>query len=310
MSGAGAVLGVGPLSGDPRRRRRERAIRGLFLAAAVLSIVISAAIVVSLLTNAVGFLGSVDLSTLVGSGWFPRRGQFDLKTPIVASLVVSALAMVVAVPLGLGAAIYLSEYATPRIRRWVKPIVEILAGVPSVVLGYFALTWISPNIVQRVFTDAPVQSLLAAALGVGVLVTPLMASVSEDALRAVPRDLREASYGLGARKRGTVLRVVLPAAVSGIVAAGIITVSRAIGETMVMTIAAGAASGSGFTLNPLDSAITLTSAIANLATGTDAVKGETGTFESLYLAGTTLFVVTLALNVVGDRVVRRYRRSL
>lgn len=300
--------GIG-LTGDPARHRRERTIRVVFLSAAVFSIVVSVAIVASLIGNAIGFLRTVDLADLWASGWFPRRGVFDIKTPVVASVVVSLLAMVVAVPLGLGAAIYLSEYATPRMRKLLKPIVEILAGIPSVVLGYFALTWLSPNIVQNLFPSAPLQSLLAASLGVGVLITPLMASVSEDALRAVPRELREASYGLGARKRTTVLRVVVPASVSGIVAAMIITISRAIGETMVMTIAAGAASGSGFTINPLTSAITLTSAIANLATGTDAVKGQTGTFESLYFAGIVLFLLTLVLNIAGDRIVRRFRKA-
>lgn len=302
--------GLRSLAGDHNRHRRERLIRGVFLSAAVFSILISVAIVLSLIGNAIGFLGAIDLSNLWTGGWFPRRGMFDIKTPIVASLIVSLLAMVVAVPLGLGAAIYLSEYASSRVRRWLKPIIEILAGVPSVVLGYFALTWLSPNIVQTLFPQAPLQSLLAASLGVGVLITPLMASISEDALRSVPQELREASYGLGARKRTTVLRVVVPGAVSGIVASMIITVSRAIGETMVMTIAAGAASGSSFTVNPLESAITLTSAIANLATGTDAVKGQTGTFESLYFAGIVLFLVTFSLNVVGDRVVRRYRKAL
>ena len=297
------------LTGDPSRRRRERIIRRVFQAAAISSVIISAAIVLSLIGNAIGFLRTVDPGTLWSSGWFPRRGTFDIKTPITASIIVSLLSMVVAVPLGLGAAIYLSEFASRRVRKLLKPIIEILAGVPSVVLGYFALTWLSPNIVQTLFPDAPIQSLMAASLGVGVLITPLMASISEDALRSVPQELREASYGLGARKRTTVIRVVVPAAVSGIVAAMIITVSRAIGETMVMTIAAGAASGSGFTINPLESAITLTSAIANVATGTDAVKGATGTFESLFFAGIVLFLVTFALNLVGDRVVRRFRKE-
>lgn len=297
------------LRGDARRQRGERAVHRLFLTAACFSIVISVAIVASLIGNAVGFLRIVDPSALFGSGFFPRRGQFDIKTPIAASLLVSLLSMLIAVPLGLGAAVYLAEYARPGVRRLLKPIVEMLAGIPSVVLGFFALTFLSPNVVQLLFSGAPIQTLLAASLGVGILITPLMASVSEDALRSVPRDLREASYGLGARKRHTVQRVVLPAAVSGIVAASIISVSRAIGETMVMTIAAGAASGWTFTLDPLGPGVTLTSAIAQLATGTDAVKGESGTFESLFFVGMVLFVLTFVLNVLGDRVVRRYRKA-
>ncbi len=310
---------VPDLSGDPRRHRREGRIRRVLTAAAAVSVVISVAIVLSLVSDTWDFLSFLvrgDDTTaapglgalLSGQGWRPADLAFDLRTILIASAIISGIAMAVAVPLGLGAAIYLSEYARPRIRRVVKPILEILAGVPSVVLGFFALTVITPDLVQRIFGNARTFNMLAAGIGVGVLVTPLMASVTEDALRAVPRALREASYGLGARKRTTVVRIVLPAALSGIVAAMIISVSRAIGETMVVTIAAGGSGSSPFTASPFEPSLTMTSAIANLATGSDApTVGDP--FASLYFVGMLLFLITLGLNVLGDRVVRRYRKA-
>src|SRR3990170_22707 len=232
------------------RRQRERLVRGFFLAAAGLSIVISGAIVFSLLGNALYFLINVDKSALVTDGWFPRRDMYDIATIVAGTLVISGVAMLVATPLGLGAGIYLSEYATPRVRKLLKPALEILASIPSVVLGFFALTWISPNLVQPL-TGAPLSNMAAAGLAVGILITPLVASISEDAMHAVPGYLREASYGLGARKRTTSLRVVVPAAVSGIVAALLLGVSRAIGETMIVAIAAGGTGGAPVQREPL-----------------------------------------------------------
>jgi phosphate transport system permease protein len=290
------------------RRRREQAVKVLFAAAAALSIAISVAIIVSLLGNALTFFVNVDKASLWTDGWFPRRGLFDIKTIVVGTLVISAVAMVVATPLGLGAGIYLSEYASPRIRRSLKPILEILASVPSVVLGFFALTWISPNVVQPL-TDAPLSNMATAGIAVGVLITPLIASVSEDAMHAVPDYLREASYGLGARRRTTTLSVVVPAAVSGIVAALIIGVSRAIGETMIVAIAAGGTGGSLFEWNPLEPGQTMTAAMTALAIGSDRVRGAENTFESLFFVGFLLFAVTLALNLMSDAFVRRVRRA-
>ncbi|MCU0484403.1 MAG: ABC transporter permease subunit [Chloroflexi bacterium] len=185
---------------------------------------------------------------------------------------------------------------------------EVLAGIPSVVLGFFALTWISPNVVQAIFPTASTFNFLAAGIGVGILTIPLVASVSEDAMRAVPRSLREASYGLGARRSTTVVQVVLPAAISGVMAAFILAVSRAVGETMVVAVAAGATGGSLFTLDPLGPGQTLTAAMASLATGSDQVTGDSAAFLSLFFLGLVLFVVTLALNVVGDAFVRRTRQ--
>jgi phosphate transport system permease protein len=296
------------LRGSSRRRRKESLIRALFLGAAIISILISAAIVFSLIGRALLFITSVDIGALWSTGWFPRRGLFDLKTIIAGTLIISGIAMIVATPLGLGAAVYLSEYATPRARRVLKPIVEVLAGIPSVVLGFFALVWISPEIVKRISSEASLFNMAAAGIGVGILVTPLVASISEDALRAVPMSLREASYGMGARKRTTTTHIVFPAAVSGIMASLIVGVSRAIGETMVVAIAAGGTGNSPFTLNPFDSGQTMTAAMTSLAIGSDQVKGAANTFESLYFVGLLLFAMTLVLNVASERFVRKVRQ--
>ncbi|HUG89102.1 MAG TPA: phosphate ABC transporter permease subunit PstC [Actinomycetota bacterium] len=300
-------LTVADLQGSPRRRRKEALIRRLLFGAGALSIVINVLIVVTLFDGTVDFLSSVDLSTLWTDGWFPRRNQFDVRTIVAGTLLVSAIAMVVAAPLGLGAAMYLSEYASPRSRRALKPILEVLAGIPSVVMGFFALTWISPNIMQR-FWDATAFNVGAAGIGVGILITPLVASVAEDAMFAVPRSLREAAYGLGAKKRHTTIRIVFPAAVSGIVAALILGLSRAIGETLVVAIAAGGTGGSLFSLDPTQPGQTMTAAMTALATGSDQVKGASEAFPSLFFVGTMLFLMTLSLNVVSERFVRRVRR--
>lgn len=301
-------LTIGDLQGSTARRRREMAVRLLFLAAASLSILISFLIVLSLIGEAWNFISQVDLALLFERGWFPRRDLFSVPTIIAGTLVVAGIGMLVAAPLGLGAAIYLSEYASPRVRRTVKPILEILAGIPSVVLGYFALQVISPTVVDNVCPGPTDQfNLAAAGIGVGILITPLVASVAEDAMYAVPRSLREASYGLGARKRTTSLSIVFPAAVSGIVAALILGLSRGIGETMVVAIAAGATGGSLFSVNPCAPGQTMTAAMTALATGSDQVRGADLAFPSLFFVGLVLFVFTLSLNLFADRFVRRVR---
>jgi phosphate transport system permease protein len=294
------------LSGSRARHRRERLVRGVFFGAAAFSVVISAAIVLSLAGRAVSFAIHVDPGALWTDGWSPRRGQYDLRTIVGGTLVVTAIAMLVATPLGLGAAIYLSEYAGPRARRRLKPIVEILAGIPSVVMGFFALSVVAPDLVQKLWASAPLFTLAAAGIAVGILVTPLVATISEDAMHAVPGALREASVGLGARRMTTSLRIVFPAALSGIVAALIVGMSRAIGETMVVAMAAGG-TGSAQGFAPLEPGQTMTAAMASLATGSDQVKGAALTFEALFFVGMLLFLVTFVLNVVSERFVRRYR---
>jgi phosphate transport system permease protein len=306
----GPRIGLPDLQGDARRARKERYIRALFFASGALSIVISALIVVSLFGEALTFLTNVDLPSLIdpSKGWFPRRARFDFLTIITGTVTVSLIAMLVAAPLGLGAAMYLSEYANSRLRKVLKPILEILAGIPSVVLGYFALTWLSPNIVKPICTDQSTFNLGAAGIAVGILITPLVVSVAEDSLRAVPMSLREASYGMGARKMSTTLHVVVPAAISGIVASLILALSRAIGETMVVAIAAGATGGSELTINACGPGQTMTAAMTSLAIGSDQVRGQEGTFESLFFVGLVLFFMTLVLNLLSERFVRRVRQ--
>ena len=293
------------LSGDPKRLSRERRIRRVFFAAAAVSILVSLGIVLSLAGEAWSFITQIELADLNANGWFPRRGRFQVLALIVHTLVVSAIAMAVAAPLGLGSAIYLSEYAKPNVRRVLKPALEVLAGIPSVVLGFFALTFITPNIVKGLFDSASQSNFLAAGIAVGVLIVPLVASVSEDAMRAVPSALREASYGLGAKRWHTSLKVVLPAALSGIVAAMILAVSRAIGETMIVVMAAGL--NGILTLSPLDGGLTMTGAMAQLAIGSDQVAGAVAAFQSLFFVGLVLFFMTFALNVLSERIVRRFR---
>lgn len=305
---SGSSLSVSDFRGNPRRIRTDLFVRAAFFIAASITIVISGLIVGSLFSEAASFLNSVDLSALVSpSGWFPRRGYFDVKTIFVGSLLVTVIGMLISIPLGLGTAIYLAEYARPRVRRFLKPTLEMLAGIPSVVVGVFALTWISPQIVRNLF-DATLFNLVAAGIGVGILTIPLVASISEDAMRAVPQSLREAAYGMGAKKVTTSIRVVIPAAVSGLVAAFIVAVSRAIGETMVVAIAAGGTGGSKFTTDVLGPGQTMTAAMAALASGSDQVTGSGDAFQSLFFVGLLLFCITLGLNIVAERFVRRIRQ--
>lgn len=299
------------LEGNPRRRRKETTIRAILVGAAGVSILISAGIVLAMLFRTLNFLSEVDLGSLWSGIWRPRQRQFDLLSLFLGSFVVTVIAMLVATPLGLGAAVYLSEYARPRARRIMKPVLETLAGIPSVVIGFFALQVVNPVVVQDVFGATNTFTMMAAGIGVGILTVPLIASVAEDAMYAVPGALREAAYGIGARRRTVTLRVVFPAAISGIVAALILGISRALGETMVVAIAAGATGNASRTLNPLEPNQTLTAAIASLAIGSDQVKTSgsgLNAFEVLYLLGFILFVFTLLLNLVSERFVRRVRR--
>lgn len=302
-------LTPGDLAAPSRRRIRELAVKSIVTLAALVSVVISVLIIWSLFTEAWVFMSNVDWAVTWGQiGWFPRRGIYDMPTLLVATFVVTVIAMIVAAPLGLGAAIYLSEYANPKARKFLKPTLEVLAGIPSVVLGAFAIAFIAPNIVANIGGDSG-GSLMAAGIGVGILTIPLVASISEDAMRSVPRELREASSGLGARKVTTVTRVVLPAAASGLVAALIVATSRAVGETMVVFLAGGAADAALFNADPYEGGLTMTAAMASLASGTDQVVGEGLTFQSLFFVGLVLFGITLVMNMIGNALVSRVRES-
>jgi phosphate transport system permease protein len=293
---------------DQARSREDRRAARLMFSAGLASVIVSVLIIWNIFSEAWTFISDDEFQwgILTARGWFPRRGEFDLSTLFVGTVWITGIAMVVAGPVGLGVAFYLSEYASPRVRGFVKPLIEILAGIPSVVIGLFAISFISPQVLSRIFGDIGLFSLLAAGIGVGVLTVPIVASISEDAMRAVPSELREASFGLGGRKVTTALRVVFPAALSGISAALIVGISRAVGETMVVFIAAG---GNGiFNTDPTEPGQTITAAMASLGAGTDQVAGSGLAFQSLYFLGAVLFVMTLLLNVLSDLVVRRFRQ--
>ena len=242
---------------------------------------------------------------LTHTKWQPQAAEFGVLPLVTATLVTSFIAMCVAIPIGLGVALFLSEYATLRVRTILKPILELLAGIPTVVYGYFALTFMTP-ILQGIFgnTTVGIYNMASAGLVMGIMIIPTIASMSEDALSAVPRSLREASYGVGATRLETSFRVLIPAALSGIVAAFILGVSRAVGETMIVSIAAG--SGPKLTLNPLDAAETMTGHIARISTG-DLSFGSID-YRSLFAIGLTLFLITLVLNLVSNAIIRRYRQ--
>ena len=301
------------LRGSTARRRKERSVHALFGAAAGLSVLISAGIVLALLDKSIVFLTKVPLGELWSKGWLPRNNAFDLATIVIGTGLIVVVAMVVAIPVGLGAAIYLAEYSDRRLRRILKPIIETLAGVPSIVMAFFALFVISPDLVKKLFSSATTFNLLAAGIGVGILTVPLVASVAEDAMFAVPDALREAAYGIGARRRSVTTSVVFPAASSGIAAAVILGISRAIGETMVVAIVAGGTGGSLRTFDLLGPGQTMTGAISSLAVGSDQVAAVSGQqvnpYDALFLVGFLLFVFTFVLNVVSERFVRRVRRN-
>jgi phosphate transport system permease protein len=244
------------------------------------------------------------LDFLTKTTWQPSIGQFGVLPLVNATLMTTVFAMLIALPLGLGAAIYLSEYATVKARSILKPSLEILAGIPTVVYGYFALTTMTP-ILRAIFGTDVVQiyNTLSAGLVMGIMILPLVCSMSEDALSAVPRSLREAAYGLGATRLETAVKVVVPAAFSGIIAAFIIGISRAIGETMIVAVAAG--SGSNFTFNPFQAAETMTGYIARISGGD--LSYDTPDYNSIFAIGLLLFLVTLTLNILSRKLVTRFR---
>ena len=301
-----------PSSHSLKRRSRpsERLILSALFACAVVSVAVTVGIVAVLAFETLEFFTDVSpIDFLTGREWAPigdNAGEYGVLPLLNGTLMIGVGALCVGLPLGLGTAIYLSEYARPRVRSVLKPVLELLAGIPTVVVGFFALNFITPSLLRPVFGDERVFIFNAAsgAVAVGLMILPLIASISEDAMRAVPQALREAAYGMGASKRQVALRVVVPAALSGIAASVILALSRAVGETMAVTIAAG--NTPNITVDFFESIQTLTAYIAQ------AVSGETaaGTmrYRSLFAVGSTLFVLTLAMNYASQRLVRRYRQ--
>ncbi len=290
-----------------KSRPGETIIRTILFLCGVISIFTTLGIVYELGKEAWLFFGSPDVSVfefLTGTVWQPAIGEFGVLPLVNATLMTSLFAMLIALPLGLGAAIYLSEYATPKARAILKPILEVLAGVPTVVYGYFALTFMTP-LLRTIFGEENVQiyNTLSAGLVMGIMILPLISSMSEDALSAVPRALREAAYGIGATRFETAIKIVVPAALSGIIAAFIIGISRAIGETMIVALAAG--SGPAFTFNPFRAAETMTGYIARISGGD--LGYDTMDYNSIFAIGLLLFVITLGLNLLSRQLVRKYR---
>ena len=305
------MLGVslGPPTDAPRRRIRivEFLIeRGLF-ACALLSIGTTIGIIAVLLVETVGFLREVPVTEfLFGTEWTPlfATPRFGVLPLVTGTLLVSAIAMIVALPMGLLSAVYLSEYAGDRLRRIVKPVLEILAGIPTVVYGYFALLFVTP-LLQRWIPDLAGFNALGPGIVMGIMILPLVSSLSEDAMRGVPRGLREGSYALGATKMQTSLRVVVPAALSGITAAFILAVSRAIGETMIVAIAAG--QQPRLTWNPTEPVETMTAYIVQISLG-DTPQG-TLEYRTIFAVGMLLFIGTFGLNLVSAWLRERYREE-
>jgi len=296
--------------GATRPRWGERAIAAALCLCALVSVATTVGIVVALAEPSLEFFRSIPIgSFLTGTKWSPLFSppDFGVLPLISATLVTTACALVVCIPFGLGSAIYLSEYATVSTRKVVKPFLEVLAGIPTVVYGFFALTFVTPLLreVWPGFLGDPPQvfNALSAGLVMGVMILPTVASLSEDALSAVPRSLREGAYALGATKLHVSTRVAVPAALSGIVASFILGISRAVGETMIVLIAAGGTPN--LSLNPVEAMQTMTAFIAAAGLG-DQPTGSIG-YKTIFAVGSTLFIATLAMNIVSIRLVRRFR---
>lgn len=290
-----------------RTRHGERVVEGLLGLAAVLSVATTIGIVLSLLEGTLSFLSEIPLSDfLFGTEWTPlfANGEYGVLPILNATLLITGIAMLVAIPLGLGAALYLSEYASPRARRILKPVLEVLAGIPTVVFGFFAISFVTPNVLRPLLGgDVGVFNALSAGLVIGILIIPIVASLSEDALSAVPQAMRDGALALGTTRTKVARKVVLPAALSGVIASFVLALSRGIGETMVAVIAAG--SIAQLTADPREPMQTMTAFIAQAASG-DQPTGSLG-YNTLFAVGALLFVLTLLMNIVSIRLVRRFR---
>jgi phosphate ABC transporter permease protein PstC len=281
-------------------RPGETVIRGILMLSAFLSVAITVGIIVALIRPVLDFFAEVPFGD-----FFATEGQFAVLPLVAGTFMVTAIALLVAVPLGLGAAMYLSEYASRRARKVLKPTVELLAGVPSVVYGFFALTFVTPTLLQDILgMEVGFTNALAAGLVLGVMVIPTIASLAEDSMTAVPQALRQGSLAMGANRMQTTLRVVLPAALSGVAAAVVLGMSRAVGETMIVALAAGAQKN--LTLDPREGMQTMTGFIAQTAGGENPV-GSTS-YNTLFAVGLLLFLITLVVNVISIAFVRRFRQ--
>jgi phosphate transport system permease protein len=290
-----------------RSRIGERLIEAALFMAGAISILTTVGIVYVLVRDAIEFFLVPEVTLvefLTSSTWQPMIGEFGIWPLLNATLIISFIGLLFAVPVGFFTAVYLSEYASPRVRSIMKPVLEIIAGIPTVVLGYFALTFVTPFL-RSIFGDDVVKiyNMASAGLVVGILIIPLIASLCEDALHAVPDSLRQASYGLGATRMETSLKVVSPAALSGISAALVVATSRAVGETMIVALAAGA--GPNFTFNPFESAETMTGYMVRISGG-DLSYGSID-YQSIFAVGLVVFILTLVLNIISQRIVRRFR---
>ena len=277
----------------------------MLLACAAVSVLTTIGIVVALAEPTIEFFQEIGIGEFfTGTEWSPlfKPASFGVLPLVVGTLSTTFWACLVALPFGLGAAIYMSEYARPRSRRWLKPALEVLAGIPTVVYGYFALTAVTPFL-QDLGLSVEVFNALSAGLVMGVMILPTVASLSDDAMTAVPMSLREGAYGLGASKLQTSTRVVVPAALSGIVASFVLGISRAVGETMIVAIAAG--QQARLSLDPTEAIQTMTAYIAQVGIG-DVPTGSVE-YKTIFAVGATLFVATLIMNVISIRLVRKYR---
>ena len=288
-----------------RRRWGEDVIKGLLALCALVSVATTVGIVIALFLPAIEFFREVSLwDYLTGTEWTALFSEpsFGVLPLVAGTVLVTFVAVLVCAPLGLGAAIYLSEYANERARSILKPTLEVLAGIPTVVFGYFALTFVTPGLQDIGFKVGPFSA-LSAALVMGIMLIPTVASVSEDAMSAVPRDLRQGAYALGSTRMQVSTRIVVPAAISGIIASFVLAISRAVGETMIVLIAAGGQPN--LTLNPMEAVQTMTAFIAATAQG-DVATG-TIAYKTIFAVGATLFIMTLVMNMISIRLVRRYR---
>lgn len=309
MADSSLAAGVRLTRTPTPRSRFEAGIKIALVAASLLSVVTTICIVGSLLFETLAFFGEVPVTDfLFGTKWSPtfagEQASFGVLPLLWGTLYMSLIALLVAVPLGLLCAVYLSEYAPPRVRKTVKPGLELLAGVPTIVFGYFALTFFTPSILQALGVEVGVFNALSAGLIMGLLVLPTIASIAEDAMSAVPQSLREGAFGLGANRMQVSLRVVFPAALSGIVAALVLGASRAIGETVLVLVAGGQSPNLG--IDPRESYQTMAAFIASIARG-DIPTGSIE-YKTIFAVGFTLFILTFVLNLISIRLVRKYRQ--